>query len=388
MTDPALSEIILKAYSAAHAPDVWTEVLDQLTERYRAKGIIFWEWRGQGDTLKLNAPLFSSNYKREALNAYLQRHQQREYADQTEFEQKSLQFGRLAPDKIDLVNERDLYPNEDAYLATPHVQELLRHGVRHRYGALLDRDNPFHARFSLQTGETRGPLSTDEQAELAALLPHVAKAMDLAEALSERRTKNTAFLNALNRFNVGVCILDTEARVIDRNNEFDRQIEEFGAFWLSRDAKLILHDQVNRKHFDDLLEDFRHHGTFGARPRKEALLVNTPDKAGALCLELLPPAPLQESGARAARYAVLISRDTTRPIQIDLHSAQRAFQLTDAEIQVLDLVCGGLTNPAIAAQRDRSVETINAQVKTVLGKTGTANRTQLVRLMCNFPQTL
>jgi DNA-binding CsgD family transcriptional regulator len=366
--DAAANEIILGAYSAAHAPQDWAAVLDRLTERYGANGIILWEWQGSGDTRQLKAPFFSSHYQRDILEDYLQRHQRREFTDQTNFEQKSLQFGRLAPDAIDLVNERDLYPNEAEYLEAPHVKELLSYGIRHRYGALLDRDNPFHARFSLQTSESRGTLSPEELAELKTLLPHLAKALDLTDALNERRNKSTAFLNALDHLNLGVCVLDPQARVIEKNGEFDRQIDELGAFWLSPDGKLVLNEQVDRTKFYELLEDFRNHGAFGARPRKEAVVVNMQDKAGALCLELLPPTDFMESGRNDSRFAVLISRDTTRPIQIDLHTAGRAFKLTSAETQVLDLVCRGLTNPAIAIERDRSVETINAQVKTSSGK--------------------
>ncbi|MEM6941607.1 MAG: helix-turn-helix transcriptional regulator [Pseudomonadota bacterium] len=387
MEDASVSGIILQAYSAAHSPKTWTDVLDRLTEHFEANGVILWEWRSEGGEKRLKSPFFSSFYQADMLEDYLNRHQSWEFADQAQFEQKSLAYGAAAPDMIELVNERDLYPNEAEYLAQPHAKELLKYGIRHRYGALLDRDNPFHARFSLQTSEERGQLDAKEQAELGQLLPHLAKALELVDALHERNTERAAFLGALNSFDVGICILDSHARVVETNAEFDRQIDEFGAFWVARDAKLMLHDQANRKLFADLLKDYRNHGTFGARPRKEAVLINTDDKASALCIELLPPTQLLEAGTKDNRFAILVSRDTTRLIRFDLQTVRRAFQLTEAEARVVDLVCGGLTNPEIAAERDRSVETINAQVKNVLSKTGTANRTQLVRLMCNFPQT-
>lgn len=387
MDQKDVTGIALQAYSAAHSPQAWTEVLDRLTEHFRANGVIIWEWRGMGESRRLKSPFFSSFYQADLLEDYLNRHQSLEFADQAEFEAKSLAYGNAAPDKIDLVNERDLYPNDEEYMATPHAQELLSYGVRHRYGALLDRDNPFHARFSLQTSEKRGVLNAEEQAQLSQLLPHFAKALELADALHERETERAAFLGALNSFNVGICILDQDARVVETNAEFKRQIEEFGAFWVSRDTKLVLHDQANRKLFDHLLADYRNHGAFGARPRKEAVLINTQEKAGALCIELLPPTEILEAGTKDNRFAVLLSRDTTKQISFDLNSVQQAFQLTEAELGVVDLVCGGMTNPEIANQRARSVETINAQVKNILSKTGTANRTQLVRLMCNFPLT-
>jgi len=387
MNDADFSDIILQTYSAVHRPETWSAVLDRMTEQFRANGVIIWEWRGHGEDRRLKSPFFSSFYQLDVLEDYLNRHKDGEFADQARFEKKSLAYGQLAPDKIDLVNERDLYPNDEEYMSTPQAKELLSYGVRHRYGALLDRDNPFHSRFSLQTSEKRGPLAQAELAQLSLLLPHFAKALELADALHDRDTERAAFLEALNSFDVGICILDAQARVVEKNAEFSRQIEEFGAFWVAPDSKLVLHDRANRKMFDRLLEDFRAHGAYGARPRKEAIPVNTQEKAGALCIELLPPTEILEAGSKNNNFAVLLSRDTTRQIRFDFQSVQSAFQLTKTELGVVDLVCGGMTNPEIASERERSVETINAQVKTILSKTGTTNRTQLVRLMCNFPQT-
>ena len=54
-----------------------------------------------------------------------------------------------------------------------------------------------------------------------------------------------------------------------------------------------------------------------------------------------------------------------------------------AEASVLKLMADGLTNPQISDERDRSLETINSQVKSVLEKTGSANRTQAIRLAVN-----
>jgi len=47
---------------------------------------------------------------------------------------------------------------------------------------------------------------------------------------------------------------------------------------------------------------------------------------------------------------------------------------------VIDLVVKGHTNAEIATLRDRSLETINSQLKALILKSGTRNRTELVRL--------
>jgi DNA-binding NarL/FixJ family response regulator len=48
------------------------------------------------------------------------------------------------------------------------------------------------------------------------------------------------------------------------------------------------------------------------------------------------------------------------------------------------MVAEGLTNAQIAERRNRSIATINTQVKSILSKTQCLTRTQFVRLMMSF----
>jgi DNA-binding NarL/FixJ family response regulator len=53
--------------------------------------------------------------------------------------------------------------------------------------------------------------------------------------------------------------------------------------------------------------------------------------------------------------------------------------LSDREIQVLELVAGGLTNQEIADQLDISKRTVDNHISNILTKTETDNRVALVR---------
>jgi DNA-binding CsgD family transcriptional regulator len=48
------------------------------------------------------------------------------------------------------------------------------------------------------------------------------------------------------------------------------------------------------------------------------------------------------------------------------------------------MVAEGLTNAQIAERRDRSIATINTQVKSILSKTQCLTRAQFVRLVLGF----
>ncbi|MGH1575807.1 helix-turn-helix transcriptional regulator [Planktotalea sp.] len=378
-------DVVLDIYKTIHEPENWQRVLDRLTKSVDARGSILFEWKSiDGQSKKLTAPLFSSYYQQATLDQYLEKHASWERVDQDGFEVQSALARSKRPDQIVLVNDADLEADEEAYLAQPNVQDLLSFGIRHRYGCLLDMDNPYRARFAIQTGQTRGKLSEEDKLMLSGLLPHLAKALDLGSSFGPASVERRAFLDVISRLQIGVCLLDQNGHVVEKNPEFERQMSENQNIWVDRSGKLSLHGDAQAKHFHQLLETALNHGIFGARPRKEAIMLQSDDGASSLCVELVPPNHFSEFGTSNQKYAVMLSRDTKRPISIDLEMAERSFSFTPAEASVTELVCKGLTNSEIAEQRERSKETVNAQVKSILNKTGTHNRTQLVRLLCNF----
>jgi DNA-binding CsgD family transcriptional regulator len=76
----------------------------------------------------------------------------------------------------------------------------------------------------------------------------------------------------------------------------------------------------------------------------------------------------------------LFSLDATQPIDLDMRFIADAYSLTESKEAVLKLRGEGLTNAQISERRSRSLETVSSQVKALLSKTVSRNRTQLIRL--------
>ena len=379
MENDEYRDFVLDIYQAVSNPSHWQKVLDRLTERVNAHGCMVFEWRMEKQNRRLEAPLITSNYERDDVEKYLSRFQRQETQDHDQFDRRLLNS-----DTIDVVSEEILYKDEKSYLSQPHVDFLMKIGLRYRTGALLDKDNPFRARFSLSMSEERGPFDEADLHLLDNLLPHVAKAMELGRPVAAASQDRQTLKAVLNRLTIGVCVVNANGAVEMKNTEFDRQAEDYGAFSLDRANRLRLHKQANHQHFSRLLKDALNHGQFGARPRKEAVLIETEEAASTLCVEVTPLEKLDEIGNRPLNGALIISRDTTQEMTIDLEFARQAFELTSAESAVIDMVCQGLTNSEIASRRERSIDTVNAQMKSILSKTRSVNRTQLVRVLCNF----
>lgn len=107
------------------------------------------------------------------------------------------------------------------------------------------------------------------------------------------------------------------------------------------------------------------HGRFGARPRKEAV-VSSVDPV--LCIEIAPLTRSEEISSRSFDGFILCSTDTSLPVRCDPTPMQSTFGLTPAEMAIVNSIGQGLTNPEIAERRERSVATVNTQVKSILSK--------------------
>mgnify|MGYP006240950667 FL=1 len=372
-------DLVLETYNAVVAPSLWPGVLDQIVEACGARGCIVYEWHVQETERRLRTTVITSDYDPALLDTYMRIFHDWEVKDQDMFECQSLE-----KDIVELVSELDCYPDQREYLSRPHVRRLMQFDVRHRYASLLDKDNPWRARFSLQRSEAQGHFTAEQRATMRLLLPHVAKSMNLGSQFNDQREEQSAVLNLIEKLSVGVCLLDSMGRIIVKNSLFDQQQDMFRAFRIDPAGRLSMLNAGSNRQFRGLLNDLVAHGRFGARPRKEAMFASSPDQDGQLCIEVVPLDRSDEIGSRPFNGALVVTRDLREPISINLELAKWTFELTTAETDVIDMVCLGLTNSEIAQRRDRSVDTINSQVKTILNKTRSHSRTQLVRTLCNF----
>ena len=105
-----------------------------------------------------------------------------------------------------------------------------------------------------------------------------------------------------------------------------------------------------------------------------ALLRVVPMRAG------VAPACAAPAALRPHRLELAVTITTLDSLDaLDLSHMALLFGLTRSELTVLELLCRGLPNKEIARRRIVSVETVRNQVRSLLAKTDSANRTMLVR---------
>ena len=378
MNEP-IRDLVLEIYDTVTDPTRWGAVLDRVSAKVGARGVIIFDLIEKDGERRLSAQYFSDVFKPEVIYPYMK------HFKDLEIEENDI-LSRLSSrgHGVELFNDSDLFPDPAALAARANVKALKSFDMHHRVFAILDKDRVNRSRISIQYSEEHGPITGDERAELERLLPHIAKALELGRPAAQLMQAHETLKLAMDRLKVGVCVLDPEGAILLSNEEFDRQRQAYRAFQITPEGALRLAKPGLQAQLTALIDDALTHGEFGARPRKEALIVELGAGASALCIEVAPLGNLSTLGDTGFGGAILYSLDASQPIDVNIEPVSKVYGFTPAECALAELLGQGLTNVQIADRRGRAVATVNAQVKSLLAKTDADNRTQFVRLLMSF----
>lgn len=369
-------ELILSVYDTVTNPSLWPSVLDQFIHDIDARGSIIFSWEHSHGNRTLVAPAYSSSYDSDVMAMYLKRYPHYEINAQN-----FIQHYTKPEDALDIIDDSVVVDSPFSELNRRHTKILQKFGINGRAGGVLNKDNRWLSLLTVQLSVSSTSFSMAQRAQMAHVLPHFAKALDLGYPMRQLHHKYTTVLGAMDKLSIGICIVDQQGRIVVRNTEFERQQSQFPLLGTSHGNRLDVRDDTARAQLKTLMASPANHGRWGGRPRKEALNAAS---GGRLCVEVLPLERSEEFGNRPLKGFLICSTDTSLPVQYDTAALKQAFNLTDAETVLADFVALGMTNPEIAERRERSVATVNSQIKTILSKTRCANRTQFVRMLSRF----
>lgn len=377
------TSIILDIYDTVIDQHRWSDVLDKVAHAAGGLGCIVFELSHLDSAVPgLRASHFSAAYDPRLISGYVNGFSRPEIAEQREI----LNLLKRE-DGIEVFGEEHLPSFLMDSENKANIQALAEFGIHHRAAAFLNKDNRSRDRFAIQFSGRHGPLTEAGRKTLGEILPHVAKALELGQVFAQIRGNADALANALNHLRIGICLIRADRQVVCENNEFRRQREESSVFFQNRKGQLEMRDAEIQGWFHNMTREAHRHGQFGARPRKEALRGLRPD-SGKLAVEIAPLMSANAFGERRLDGYIVYSLDTARKFPLDLGLLSKVLTLTQSEAALVGFIAEGLTNREISQRRDRSIETVNSQVKSLLSKTDCANRTQLIRLASSIGASL
>ncbi|SCX87756.1 helix-turn-helix transcriptional regulator [Nitrosospira sp. Nsp13] len=226
------------------------------------------------------------------------------------------------------------------------------------------------------------------------LLPHVCHAMELATRIRDAEYQLATTLKALDRLQHGVLLIGKNKHVLFGNASAIRILNMDDGLRLQvKDLHLSQGNLVAKSSYahdlmDKAISEVVNPDVLAADHFSRVVLIPRTSKKAAFTLKFLSlPPELGFSFNKAFDpRAIAFLTDNDVPIQINRILLKNSYGLTNAEIFVTELIMEGKCLEEIGEKCGLSVNTLKTHLNRIYGKTNSANRAMLVKLLVRLSQ--
>lgn len=371
MAFPGPSSALLPIYDTVTDPCRWNGTLDVVAHAIGAVGGGLYVRRT--DDLPYNFSGLSSVYHRVSVEEYLAKYAALE----------APQWGYLnSRPPLELVHDDQAgVPRDVLDGRADYIFNRERFGIRRRVAVRLNAIASWYDAAIFGFGNEYLDISQASLAALRPLLPHLAKAVEIGGAFALLRERYRAALAALDHVQVGLGIALPSGEIIVHNAEARRIFAHADGLCIGRDGHLLCRDPEQRHKLEAAIHQAA--GTLhGSADRPSS--VEMVSRLSGLHGYLIEVTPLADSGGEIERdlagaLVTIIDPDNVSPISVG--RVAMLYRLTPAETEVCALLVEGATVKLIAERRGTLPETAKSQVQSVMAKTGTRGRGELIRIV-------
>ena len=276
-----------------------------------------------------------------------------------------------------VITDEDLVtPEEQA--RSGFYQEWLRHlDIHHMLGAVFQAADGVIGVLGIHRTREAGAYSEVERSKVALLLPHLQRALRLGRRLSALSQAHAAALQALDRVDTGVIVVDERCRIMlssamaDALLRWNTELAVHGGY-------LVLQQPALR---DALSARVRAAVNVAQGEPADAGAALCVPRAGRLplVLEIAPLRPTTSAFGDQGPAALVFIRDPEAPA--DLDKLRALFDLTRTEAAVAAALAQGCSLEAIASVQGIGLATVRSHLKRILAKTGTHRQAEVVALL-------
>jgi DNA-binding CsgD family transcriptional regulator len=245
--------------------------------------------------------------------------------------------------------------------------------IRHQCGGLVLREGESEVVLSIWRGPRAGMFSRAELAAMAAVQPHVARAIKLHLRLADIETRWAALMAAEGGGERAVFVFDGEERLLDANPAATALLR-CGEVLRLEGTRLGARDPAADRALRAQIAAVRHWQTTAAPPLVVAS--GEPPRAMTIRIVPLPRHRFFPAGGGAAYLVIVEPRIDEAREALDLASTR--YGLTPAETELLRALVAGRDLAAAAADLGRRYNTARNQLQSILAKTGTHRQAELV----------
>jgi len=217
-----------------------------------------------------------------------------------------------------------------------------------------------------------GAYEEDDKLLVARFLPHLQRALQIRNQISQATMLQRVSLETLNRGDIAAIVVAADGRIIYANPNAEALLADGSAVRIHK-GRMAAGIQADTAHLRALIRSASAMGEASNEPGGFMAL----RQANKLPLSVLvAPFRLTLPGLPAAG-AILFIRETGRPI-LATAALQALYQLTPAEARIAQALADGKSIGEIAISRRANPQTVRKQLKSVFLKTGTNRQAQCV----------
>jgi DNA-binding CsgD family transcriptional regulator len=343
-------------YEAAHIPELWPALLDQLSELTDAWGGMLFtatteatRWVASPQTTDFFAQFLGAGWM--AKNPLVERGVRRDHAG--------------------FLTDLDLFTHDELD-AEPMYDYMRRIGGGWHLGTAIAVPNGDTLVVNIERRHTQGAFLREQAEQLDLYRPHLARAALLAARYTQRRYETA--VGDLETLGLAAAAVSLRGNLIACNARFQALMP---ALVQDGPSGLVVSHQPAQAQVQTYLARTRLAGdtTSGASIPIPAAL-----ERGPAILHLVPVSgAARDIFARTACLVVVTAAETERLPSSRV--VQGLFDLTPAEARVARDIARGLGVPEAAVQAGVTEGTIRSQLKAVFAKTGTSRQAELAALL-------
>jgi DNA-binding CsgD family transcriptional regulator len=362
-----MRDLIGRIYDAALAPELWPETLGSIADSIGAcQGNMY---AGRLDPLA--GPSFvNSRFDPEVWKRLIQTHVDNPW---TSIAARQLPVGQAVPSEA-------LLPASKLVRTEFYAECLEPSDIRHGAGAMLLREPGFLSGLAFHQSWRKGPVGSAALAALQRLIPHFERASRIALRLEGIDGQRAAALEAIDRLELGVVLLDAKGLVVFANRAAQEMARAGDALSIVR-GELLGSTAESTVALRKLARESIATGCGCGEVAGGTLQITRPAPRAPLTVEA---APLREHGLIPAANrpcAVFFIRDHDREVVTAGVRIQRRYRLTPAELEVALEIAKGHGTRYVADELGVTVFTVRTHLSRVLAKTGLRRQAELVRLL-------
>ncbi len=263
-------------------------------------------------------------------------------------------------------------------------QEWLRHlGIHHMLGAVFPAAEGSIGVIGIHRPRGAGAYTPAERRQASLILPHLQRALRLGQRVSVCSRHGTAALEALDRLDTGVLVVDAACRIVHASTTAQSLLRDNAELTVAG-GRLGLRSPALRDRLRSLVVGAT--GVASGRMAQATHTLSVPrTRRMPLALEVAPLRASAHSLGEQQPSCLIFIRDPQAPLPVA--RLRELFGLTQTEGLVAAALAQGHAPEDIAAGLDVGIATVRSHLKRILAKTATHRQAEAVALMARSVAT-